>query len=93
MLRVRAINVAGAMSAPAISDFAIQAPPAPIGVEITPGMFSLTAYPKHRGIALYLVILLSFGLSEKKLTNLSENEVITKTNKNWSRGISGRKRI
>ncbi|EPF7491206.1 phage tail protein, partial [Proteus mirabilis] len=46
-VEVRAINVAGAMSAPAISDFAIQAPPAPIGVEITPGMFSLTAYPKQ----------------------------------------------
>lgn len=63
-VEVRAINVAGAMSAPAISDFAIQAPPAPIGVEITPGMFSLTAYPKQ-GIALYLVIPLSFGLVKR----------------------------
>ncbi|QKG48458.1 phage tail tip protein J-related protein [Proteus mirabilis] len=79
-VEVRAINVAGAMSAPAISDFAIQAPPAPIGVEITPGMFSLTAYPKQGDSAVFGYTF-EFWFSEKKLANLSENEVITKTNK------------
>ncbi|HGW4594174.1 TPA: DUF1983 domain-containing protein, partial [Proteus mirabilis] len=69
-----------AMSAPAISDFAIQAPPAPIGVEITPGMFSLTAYPKQGDSAVFGYTF-EFWFSEKKLANLSENEVITKTNK------------
>ncbi|WP_275340381.1 phage tail tip protein J-related protein, partial [Proteus mirabilis] len=79
-VEVRAINVAGAMSAPAISDFAIQAPPASIGVEITPGMFSLTAYPKQGDSAVFGYTF-EFWFSEKKLANLSENEVITKTNK------------
>ncbi|MGO2107244.1 MAG: phage tail tip protein J-related protein, partial [Proteus vulgaris] len=79
-VEVRAINVAGAMSAPAISDFAIQAPPAPISVEITPGMFSLTASPKQGDSAVFGYTF-EFWFSEKKLANLSENEVITKTNK------------
>ncbi|HGN1702459.1 TPA: DUF1983 domain-containing protein [Proteus mirabilis] len=79
-VEVRAINVAGAMSAPSISDFAIQAPPAPIGVEITPGMFSLTASPRQGDSAVFGYTF-EFWFSEKKLTNLSENEVITKTNK------------
>ncbi|QPT33177.1 DUF1983 domain-containing protein [Proteus penneri] len=79
-VEVRAINVAGAMSAPAISDFAIQAPPAPIGVEITPGMFSLTASPKQGDSAVFGYTF-EFWFSEKKLTNLSENEVINKANK------------
>ncbi|MHC8683545.1 phage tail tip fiber protein [Proteus mirabilis] len=79
-VEVRAINVAGAMSAPAISDFAIQAPPVPIGVEITPGMFSLTASPRQGDSAVFGYTF-EFWFSEKKLTNLSENEVITKTNK------------
>ncbi|MFS3625912.1 phage tail protein, partial [Proteus mirabilis] len=79
-VEVRAINVAGAMSAPAISDFAIQAPPAPIGVEITPGMFSLTASPRQGDSAVFGYTF-EFWFSEKKLANLSENEVITKTNK------------
>ncbi|QPN88012.1 phage tail tip fiber protein [Proteus vulgaris] len=79
-VEVRAINVAGAMSAPAISDFAIQAPPAPISVEITPGMFSLTASPRQ-GDSTVFGYTFEFWFSEKKLANLSENEVITKTNK------------
>ncbi len=79
-VEVRAINVAGAMSAPSISDFAIQAPPAPIGVEITPGMFSLTASPRQGDSAVFGYTF-EFWFSEKKLANLSENEVITKTNK------------
>ena len=79
-VEVRAINVAGAMSAPAISDFAIQAPPAPIGVEITPGMFSLTASPMQGDSAVFGYTF-EFWFSEKKLANLSENEVIAKTNK------------
>lgn len=79
-VEVRAINVSGAMSAPAISDFAIQAPPAPISVEITPGMFSLTASPRQGDSAVFGYTF-EFWFSEKKLANLSENEVITKTNK------------
>ncbi|UPK82598.1 DUF1983 domain-containing protein [Proteus vulgaris] len=79
-VEVRALNVAGAMSAPAISDFAIQAPPAPIGVEITSGMFSLTASPMQGDSAVFGYTF-EFWFSEKKLVNLSENEVITKTNK------------
>ncbi|MCT8231627.1 DUF1983 domain-containing protein [Proteus terrae] len=79
-VEVRAINVAGAMSAPAISDFAIQAPPAPIGIEITPGMFSLTASPKQGDSAVFGYTF-EFWFSEEKLANLSENEVITKANK------------
>lgn len=79
-VEVRAINVAGAMSAPAISDFAIHGPPAPIGVEITPGMFSLTASPRQGDSAVFGYTF-EFWFSEKKLANLSENEVITKTNK------------
>ncbi|HEK0789013.1 TPA: DUF1983 domain-containing protein [Proteus mirabilis] len=79
-VEVRAINVAGAMSTPAISDFAIQAPPAPIGVAITPGMFSLTASPMQGDSAVFGYTF-EFWFSEKKLANLSENEVITQTNK------------
>ncbi|HGN2146449.1 TPA: phage tail protein, partial [Proteus mirabilis] len=73
-------NMAGAMSAPAISDFAIQAPPAPIKVDVTSGMFSLTVSPKQGDSAL-LGYTFEFWFSEEKLANLSENEVITKTNK------------
>ncbi|RYH18559.1 phage tail tip fiber protein [Proteus mirabilis] len=79
-VEVRAINVAGAMSAPAISDFAIQAPPAPISVEITPGMFSLTASPRQGDSAVFGYTF-EFWFSEKKVAELTENEVITKTNK------------
>ncbi|MFS3852344.1 DUF1983 domain-containing protein [Proteus mirabilis] len=79
-VEVRATNMAGAMSAPAISDFAIQAPPAPIKVDVTSGMFSLTVSPKQGDSAL-LGYTFEFWFSEEKLANLSENEVITKTNK------------
>ncbi|HEI8393906.1 TPA: DUF1983 domain-containing protein [Proteus mirabilis] len=79
-VEVRATNMAGAMSAPAISDFAIQAPPAPIKVDVTSGMFSLTVSPKQ-GDSAVLGYTFEFWFSEKKLANLSENEVITKTNK------------
>ncbi|HEM6896385.1 TPA: DUF1983 domain-containing protein [Providencia stuartii] len=77
---VRSINAAGAMSAPAIVDFAIQAPPAPIKVDVTSGMFSLTVSPKQ-GDSAVLGYTFEFWFSEEKLANLSENEVITKTNK------------
>ncbi|HEK2084624.1 TPA: phage tail protein, partial [Proteus mirabilis] len=78
-VEVRATNMAGAMSAPAISDFAIQAPPAPIKVDVTSGMFSLTVSPKQ-GDSAVLGYTFEFWFSEEKLANLSENEVITKTN-------------
>ncbi|EQC1641790.1 phage tail tip protein J-related protein, partial [Proteus mirabilis] len=79
-VEVRATNMAGAMSAPAISDFAIQAPPAPIKVDVTSGMFSLTVSPKQ-GDSAVLGYTFEFWFSEEKLANFSENEVITKTNK------------
>ncbi|HHZ8299344.1 TPA: phage tail tip protein J-related protein, partial [Proteus mirabilis] len=79
-VEVRATNMAGAMSAPAISDFAIQAPPAPIKVDVTSGMFSLTVSPKQ-GDSAVLGYTFEFWFSEEKLADLSENEVITKTNK------------
>ncbi|MBI6329922.1 DUF1983 domain-containing protein, partial [Proteus mirabilis] len=62
------------------SDFAIQAPPAPISVEITPGMFSLTASPRQGDSAVFGYTF-EFWFSEKKVAELTENEVITKTNK------------
>ncbi|NBN45683.1 DUF1983 domain-containing protein, partial [Proteus sp. G2626] len=79
-VEVRATNVAGAMSAPAISDFAIQAPPPPEHIDVTSGLFNLTIAPKQGDGAVFGYTF-EFWFSEEKLTNLSENEVITKTNK------------
>ncbi len=79
-VEVRATNMAGAMSAPAISDFAIQAPPPPEHIDVTSGLFNLTVAPKQ-GDSAVLGYTFEFWFSEEKLANLSENEVITKTNK------------
>ncbi|MCX2589758.1 DUF1983 domain-containing protein [Proteus penneri] len=79
-VEVRATNMAGAMSAPAISDFAIQAPPPPEHIDVTSGLFNLTVAPKQGDSAVFCYTF-EFWLSEEKLANLSENEVITKTNK------------
>ncbi|MEQ5350122.1 phage tail protein, partial [Proteus genomosp. 6] len=79
-VEVRATNVAGAMSAPAISDFAIQAPPPPEHIDITSGLFNLTVAPKQGDSAVFGYTF-EFWFSEEKLADLSENEVITKTNK------------
>ncbi|NBN02203.1 phage tail tip fiber protein [Proteus sp. G4465] len=79
-VEVRATNVAGAMSAPAISDFAIQAPPPPEHIDVTSGLFNLTIAPKQGDSAVFGYTF-EFWFSEEKLANLSENEVITKTNK------------
>ncbi|MGX8931519.1 phage tail tip protein J-related protein [Proteus mirabilis] len=79
-VEVRATNVAGAMSAPAISDFAIQAPPPPEHIDVTSGLFNLTVAPKQ-GDSAVLGYTFEFWFSEEKLADLSENEVITKTNK------------
>ncbi|PNL51049.1 DUF1983 domain-containing protein [Proteus mirabilis] len=79
-VEVRAINVAGAMSAPAISDFAIQAPPPPEHIDVTSGLFNLTIAPKQGDSAVFGYTF-EFWFSEEKLANFSENEVITKTNK------------
>ncbi|NBM91544.1 DUF1983 domain-containing protein, partial [Proteus sp. G2658] len=79
-VEVRSTNVAGAMSAPAISDFAIQAPPPPEHIDVTSGLFNLTVAPKQ-GDSAVLGYTFEFWFSEEKLANLSENEVITKTNK------------
>ncbi|WP_109399574.1 DUF1983 domain-containing protein [Proteus sp. TJ1640] len=79
-VEVRATNVAGAMSAPAISDFAIQAPPPPEHFDVTSGLFNLTVAPKQGDSAVFGYTF-EFWFSEEKLADLSENEVITKTNK------------
>lgn len=79
-VEVRATNVAGAMSVPAISDFAIQAPPPPEHIDVTSGLFNLTIAPKQGDSAVFGYTF-EFWFSEEKLANLSENEVITKTNK------------
>ncbi|WP_368869115.1 phage tail tip protein J-related protein [Proteus terrae] len=79
-VEVRATNVAGAMSAPAISDFAIQAPPPPEYIDVTSGLFNLTVAPKQGDSAVFGYTF-EFWFSEEKLADLSENEVITKTNK------------
>ena len=79
-VEVRAINVAGAMSAPTISDFAIQAPPPPEHIDVTSGLFNLTIAPKQGDSAVFGYTF-EFWFSEEKLANFSENEVITKTNK------------
>ncbi|NBM13825.1 MULTISPECIES: phage tail tip protein J-related protein [unclassified Proteus (in: enterobacteria)] len=79
-VEVRATNVAGAMSAPAISDFAIQAPPPPEHIDVTSGLFNLTIAPKQGDSAVFGYTF-EFWFSEEKLADLSENEVITKTNK------------
>ncbi|HEK1829910.1 phage tail tip protein J-related protein [Proteus penneri] len=79
-VEVRATNVAGAMSAPAISDFAIQAPPPPEHIDVTSGLFNLTIAPKQGDSAVFGYTF-EFWFSEEKLANFSENEVITKTNK------------
>lgn len=68
------------MSAPAISDFAIQAPPPPEHVDVTSGLFNLTVAPKQGDSAVFGYTF-EFWFSEEKLADLSENEVITKTNK------------
>ncbi|HEK2746880.1 DUF1983 domain-containing protein [Proteus mirabilis] len=79
-VEVRATNVAGAMSAPAISDFVIQAPPPPEHIDVTSGLFNLTVAPKQGDSAVFGYTF-EFWFSEEKLADLSENEVITKTNK------------
>ncbi|MBG2877328.1 DUF1983 domain-containing protein [Proteus alimentorum] len=79
-VEVRATNVAGAMSAPAIGDFAIQAPPPPEHIDVTSGLFNLTIAPKQGDSAVFGYTF-EFWFSEEKLADLSECEVITKTNK------------
>lgn len=79
-VEIRATNVAGVMSAPAISDFVIQAPPPPEHIDVTSGLFNLTIAPKQGDSAVFGYTF-EFWFSEEKLADLSENEVITKTNK------------
>ncbi|MTB67981.1 DUF1983 domain-containing protein [Providencia sp. wls1943] len=77
---VRSINAAGAMSAPAIIDFDIQAPPKPVSVEVTGGMFSLTCVP-HAGESAQHGYTFEFWFSDKKLANTNDLEVTTKSNR------------
>ncbi|HEF8785142.1 TPA: DUF1983 domain-containing protein [Providencia alcalifaciens] len=77
---VRSINAAGAMSAPAIIDFDIQAPPIPVSVEVTGGMFSLTCVPRA-GESAQHGYTFEFWFSDKKLANTNDLEVTTKSNR------------
>ena len=77
---VRAINVAGAMSAPAIVDFDIQAPPQPVNVEMVGGIFSLTCIP-HGGETAQHGYTFEFWFSDKKLASTNDIEVTTKANR------------
>ncbi|MGG4609993.1 phage tail tip protein J-related protein, partial [Providencia sp. Me31A] len=77
---VRSINAAGAMSAPAIIDFDIQAPPKPVSVEMIGGMFSLTCIP-HGGETAQHGYTFEFWFSDKKLASTNDIEVTTKANR------------
>lgn len=77
---VRSINPAGAMSAPAIVDFDIQAPPKPVSVEMVGGMFSLTCIP-HGGETAQHGYTFEFWFSDKKLASTNDTEVTTKANR------------
>ncbi|MFY3772142.1 Chromosome partition protein Smc [Providencia manganoxydans] len=77
---VRSINAAGAMSAPAIVDFDIQAPPRPVSVEMVGGMFSLTCIP-HGGETAQHGYTFEFWFSDKKLDSTNDTEVTTKANR------------
>ncbi|HHR6500885.1 TPA: phage tail tip protein J-related protein [Providencia alcalifaciens] len=77
---VRSINAAGAMSVPAIIDFDIQAPPKPVSVEVTGGMFSLTCVPRA-GESAQHGYTFEFWFSDKKLANTNDLEVTTKSNR------------
>ncbi|HHR6404068.1 TPA: phage tail tip protein J-related protein [Providencia alcalifaciens] len=77
---VRSINAAGAMSAPAIIDFDIQAPPIPVSVEVTGGMFSLTCVPRA-GESAQHGYTFEFWFSDNKLSNTNDLEVTTKSNR------------
>ncbi|WP_273838983.1 phage tail tip protein J-related protein [Providencia rettgeri] len=77
---VRSINAAGAMSAPAIVDFDIQAPPKPESVEMVGGMFSLTCIP-HGGETAQHGYTFEFWFSDKKLASTNDTEVTTKANR------------
>lgn len=77
---VRSINAAGAMSAPAIVDFDIQAPPKPVSVEMVGGMFSLTCIP-HGGETAQHGYTFEFWFSDKKLASMNDTEVTTKANR------------
>lgn len=77
---VRSINAAGAMSAPAIVDFDIQAPPKPVSVEMVGGMFSLTCIP-HGGETVQHGYTFEFWFSDKKLASTNDAEVTTKANR------------
>lgn len=77
---VRSINAAGAMSAPAIVDFDIQAPPKPVSVEMVGGMFSLTCIP-HGGETAQHGYTFEFWFSDKKLASTNDTEVTKKANR------------
>lgn len=77
---VRSINAAGAISQPTITDFDIQAPPSPVSVELTGGIFSLTAAPRAGDSAQHGYTF-EFWFSDKKLSSTAEIDVTTKSNR------------
>ncbi|HGJ5854796.1 DUF1983 domain-containing protein [Arsenophonus nasoniae] len=79
-VEVRSVNAAGAISQPTIRDFSIVAPPPPINIDITVGMFSLTAAPRLGDSAAYGSTF-EFWFSDNKLPDASEHEVINHTTK------------
>ncbi|HHJ1234161.1 TPA: DUF1983 domain-containing protein, partial [Proteus mirabilis] len=56
------------------------APPPPEHIDVTSGLFNLTVAPKQGDSAVFGYTF-EFWFSEKKVAELTENEVITKTNK------------
>ena len=77
---VRSVNAAGAISQPTITDFDIQAPPSPVSVELTGGIFSLTAAPRAGDSAQHGYTF-EFWFSDKKLSSTAEIDVTTKSNR------------
>ncbi|MEC6678625.1 hypothetical protein VXS28_26335, partial [Escherichia coli] len=71
-LTVRAINSYGQQGEPATTTFRINAPAAPVGVELTPGYFQITAVPK---LTIYdPTVQFEFWFSEAKIADAAQVE-------------------
>ncbi|MFS1538275.1 MAG: hypothetical protein ACL7BU_05780 [Candidatus Phlomobacter fragariae] len=74
-VEVRAVNAAGDYFIDHNTGFSIEAPALPVNVDISVGMFSLTAAPRLGDSAAYDSTF-EFLFSEKRLADISENAVI-----------------
>ncbi|GDP67864.1 phage attachment tail tip protein J [Escherichia coli] len=87
-LTVRAINSYGQQGEPATTTFRINAPAAPVSIELTPGYFQITAVPV---LAVYDPTVQSeFWFSEKRITDTAQVETSARylgTGSQWS--VSG----